>query len=293
MTECIFAEHFVSSHDGLQLYCREYGAQHAGNGAPTVMCLPGLTRNSRDFQRLASTLAHTHRVLTPDLRGRGRSAYDPNWQNYQPPSYAQDVLTMAAALKASKLCVIGTSLGGLIAMIIVAMQRPLLAGVVLNDIGPEVNPLGLQRIAGYVGRLPPITTWADAAAQARRVNGSAMPEFTDADWLYFAKCTYRDDGAGHPVLDMDRRIGDAMRAAPAAPVDLWPLFALLGPVPTLVIRGALSDILSSETVARMQAAKPDLRTLVVPGRGHAPTLDEPVCVSAIRDLLQTVSPAPA
>lgn len=292
MTDTEYVEHYIPSHDGVQLYCREYGAAHAGKGAPTVVCLPGLTRNSRDFHRLACDLSTTHRVLCLDFRGRGRSGYDPKWQNYQPPVYAQDVLTVTTAMNAPRMFVAGTSLGGMVAMILAALQPARLAGIVLNDIGPQVEASGLQRIDSYVGKLPPVRSWAEAAAQARQVHAIAMPDFTDADWLYFAQCTHRDDGAGHPLPDMDKHIGDAMRAAPAASaVDLWPLFALLTPIPTLVIRGALSDILSAETVARMQTVKPDLRTLVVANRGHAPTLDETPCRRAIRELLASVAAA--
>lgn len=289
MTATSFVEHFVKSHDGLQLYCREYGDQHKQAGAVTVLCLPGLTRNSRDFHRLACALSNTHRVLAPDFRGRSRSAYDPTWQNYQPPTYAQDVITTVQAMQVERLFIVGTSLGGLVAMIVTALQPKLLAGVVLNDIGPDVDPAGLQRIASYVGKLPAVTSWQEAAAQAKFVNSQALPDFGDADWLHFAQCTYRNDANGRPSLDMDAAgIAAALRAAPTGPVDLWPLFATLGAVPTLVIRGGHSDILAEATVEKMRAAKPDLRVLVVPGRGHAPTLDEAPCRSAIRSLLDSV-----
>ncbi len=285
-------EHQVPSSDGLSLYCREYLPRSPAPG-PAVLCLPGLTRNSRDFESLARWLSGTHRVLTPDLRGRGRSGYDPNYRNYQPLTYVGDIGVLLKALAAPRVIVVGTSLGGLLAMTMAAMLPGVLAGVVLNDVGPEIEAAGLARIATYVGKLPPVRSWEDAAAQARTVNEMALPDYTDADWMRFARCTYREDAQGLPVLDMDLRIGDAAREAAGPAPDLWPLFRLLLPIPTLAIRGATSDILSAATLARMQREKPDLQVLLVPGRGHAPTLDEPLCRSAIRALLDRVTAAAA
>jgi pimeloyl-ACP methyl ester carboxylesterase len=283
-------EHRIPSADGLSLYCREYRPPDpATPSAPDVLCVPGLTRNSRDFESLALWLSTTHRVLTPDLRGRGRSDYDPDPRRYQPLTYIGDIATVLQALGAQRVFWIGTSLGGLLAMLTAAMRPGLLAGVVLNDVGPEIDPAGAARIAGYVGRLPPVRTWQEAAAQARLVHGVALPDFTDDDWMRFARCTYRDDGTGHPVVDMDPRVGDAVRAATGPVPDLWPAFRALASVPTLVIRGALSDIVSPETLARMCEVKPDLETLILEGRGHAPTLDELASRAAIRALLDRVS----
>jgi pimeloyl-ACP methyl ester carboxylesterase len=282
-----YAEHLVPLRDGLRMYCREYGRAEAGR--PAVLCLPGLTRNCRDFDSVARWLAPRHRVLTPDLRGRGRSDYDEVWRNYQPMTYAQDVGELLAALDAPRVVLLGTSLGGLIAMILALLQPARLAAVLLNDIGPQVEPAGLARIASYVGALPPVTTWQEAAAQAKRVNGLALPDYTDEDWLRLARATYRDDGGGRPLLDMDPRIGDAARQPPdGPPPDLWMLFRALRPVPTAVLRGELSDILSNETVERMRAEKPDLRVTIVRGRGHAPTLDEPDSRAAIENLLAAI-----
>lgn len=280
-------EHWIVLRDGLRMYCREYGPQHRSR--PALLCLPGLTRNSRDFDGLAASLADRWRVLTPDLRGRGRSDHDPNWRQYQPMTYVADIGELLQQLGEPRVVVIGTSLGGLLAMLMAALHPAALAGAVLNDIGPELEASGLARIATHVGRLPPVSTWDEAAAQARFVNGAALPDYTDQDWRRFARATYRDDGTGRPVLDMDPRIGDAMREAPvgAAP-DLWPLFGMLSGVPVLALRGETSDILSPATFAKMSAIKPDLRTLTVPRRGHAPTLDEPECREAIREFLEAM-----
>jgi pimeloyl-ACP methyl ester carboxylesterase len=283
-----YLEHFVTLRDGLRMYCREYGA--AQRHGPALLCLPGLTRNCRDFESLARGLSNQWRVLTPDLRGRGRSDYDRVYQNYQPLTYVADVGELLLQRAESRVVVIGTSLGGLIAMLMGALNPTVLAGVVLNDVGPELNPVGLARIGAYVGELPPVRTWEDAAAQARLINGSALPDYTHEDWMRFAQATYRDDGRGTPVADMDSRIGDAMREAPggAAP-DLWPLYGRLASVPTLAIRGETSDILSPATFTMMKERKPDLRTLLVTSRGHAPTLDEPICRAAIRSFLETIA----
>ncbi|NJN06189.1 MAG: alpha/beta hydrolase, partial [Rhodobacteraceae bacterium] len=258
-----------------------------------VLCLPGLTRNSRDFAQLAQLLAEQRQVLTPDLRGRGRSDHDARFMNYQPATYADDVLAMLEQLAVEQVVVIGTSLGGLIAMLLATLRPGVLAGVVLNDIGPQINPAGAMRIARYVGRLPPVSTWDEAAAQAKQINELALPDFGSEDWMRFARCTYRDDGHGRPVLDMDPQIGAAMLAGASATPDLWPLFDALASIPTLLIRGATSDILSEATVAKMLERKPDLEVLVVPGRGHAPTLDEPGCRSAIAAFLQRTAPTAA
>ncbi len=282
-----FSEHFVLLGDGLRMYCREYGSGHVD--APTVLCLPGLTRNCRDFESLANWLATTHRVLTPDLRGRGRSDHDPNWHNYQPLNYVADVVHLLRALEARRVVVIGTSLGGLVAMILATLQPAALAAVVLNDIGPELDPAGLARIGRHVGQLPAVGDWDEAAAQARQVNSAALPDLTAGQWMAFARRIYREDASGRPVLDMDPMIGAAMRETAGSSADLWVLYRSLADVPTLAIRGALSDLLSAGTLLRMQQLKPDLRTLVVPERGHAPTLDEPESRAAIRALLESIA----
>ncbi len=283
-------ERFVKSRDGLALYCALRGTQHHEAG-PSVLCLPGLTRNSRDFAQLAEWLAGSRQVLTPDLRGRGRSDYDPQFMNYQPAKYADDVLAMLEQLAVERVVVIGTSLGGLIAMLLAALRPGMLAGVVLNDIGPEIDPAGAIRIARYVGQLPPVTNWDEAAAQAKQINSTALPDFGPDDWMRFARCTYRDDGHGRPVLDMDPMIGAALLAGAGATPDLWPLYGALASIPTLLIRGETSDILSDATLAKMLERKADLEVLRVPGRGHAPTLDEPACRAAIAAFLQRVAPA--
>jgi pimeloyl-ACP methyl ester carboxylesterase len=276
-------DRYFSSADGLRLYYRDYPA--AGGERLPVMCLPGLTRNCRDFEAVAARLQQTRRVLSPDLRGRGRSQHDPQWQNYHPGTYVGDLARLLADAGVERVILLGTSLGGILSMLIAATTPQVPAAVILNDVGPEVAPEGLQRIAQYVGRHTPVGSWAEATAQARATYGLALPDLSDDDWLAFARRSYVEvDGV--PRLDMDPMIGEAVRAAPsgAAP-DLWPIYAALKPLPTLAIRGALSDVLSEATFDRMAREKPDLERLTVPRRGHPPLLDEPECVATIDDFL--------
>lgn len=277
-----WADRYFQSSDGLRLHYRDYAAS---TDRRPVLCLPGLTRNCRDFEAIAPRIQRTRRVLCADLRGRGLSQHDPNWQNYHPGTYVADVATLLASAGIERVVVLGTSLGGLIAMIMAATTPQLLAGAILNDVGPEIAPEGLARISTYVGRSAPVGSWPEAVAQVRATYGLAWPTATDEDWLVFARRGYREvDGV--PRLDMDPMIGEAVRAAPAgAAPDLWPLFAALRPLPVLALRGASSDVLSQATFDRMAREKPDLARVTVPGRGHPPLLDEPESLAAIDEFL--------
>jgi pimeloyl-ACP methyl ester carboxylesterase len=272
-----------SSSDGITLSYRDY-AGPAGAGAAPVLCLPGLTRNARDFEALASELARTRRVISPDLRGRASSGYDPNAANYHPGTYLRDVLELLAAANAPRVLAIGTSLGGLLTMLLAGANPRALTGAVLNDIGPVIDETGLARIRGYVGKTGPMRTWEEAAAACRASNGAAFPGFGDADWLAFARrcCVAAPDGGVR--FDYDPRIAEPFAGAGAAPaaLDPWSVWAPLASVPALVIRGAHSDILSAATLAEMQRRKPDTLAVTVPNRGHAPQLDEPEALAAIR-----------
>jgi pimeloyl-ACP methyl ester carboxylesterase len=269
---------YYESSDGLKLFYRDYA--HDRPGAP-VLCLPGLTRNSRDFEDLATHLAASRRVLTPDLRGRGHSAHDPEWRNYHPATYIADIRMLLDQLEVQSVIVIGTSLGGLIAMGMTMLQPQRVAGVVLNDIGPEVAPEGLERIRKYTGRLPPVRSWDDAVAQAREIYGAWLPGLSDEGWRKMARRAYRDGEDGTPILDMDPAIGRAVRELGPPGGDPWQVFDALRGTPVLVLRGELSDILSTDTLERMKKRHPDLKAVTVSNRGHAPLLDEPESVAAI------------
>jgi pimeloyl-ACP methyl ester carboxylesterase len=283
VTESTWQDRFFQSADELRLHYRDYPA---ATGRVPVLCLPGLSRNCRDFETIAPHIQRSRRVLGVDLRGRGLSQYDPDWRNYHPGTYVADVATLLADAGVTRVVVLGTSLGGIIAMTMAATTPTVLEGVILNDIGPEVAPEGLRRISSYVGKATPVRSWADAASQARATYGLAWPDATDEDWLRIARRGYREvDGV--PRLDTDPMIGEAVRAAPAnAAPDLWPLFAALRPIPVLALRGAISDVLSQATFDRMAREKPDLERVTVPERGHPPMLDEPECVEAIDAFLQ-------
>jgi pimeloyl-ACP methyl ester carboxylesterase len=282
-----YTENFWVSHDGLKLYTRVYPGPDSH--ARTVLCLHGLTRNSRDFEDLAPHLQKHFRVIVPDVRGRGLSARDPNPQNYQPAIYLQDILTLIDTVAAQRVAVIGTSMGGLLAMMMAVRSGDRVSGVVLNDIGPEADPNGLERIKGYAGRLPSPKNWDEAIAQTQTMFGAAWPNLSTQRWSALTRRGYREDGKGGLNVDADPMIGEMLRAAPAASANLWPFWKALRAVPMLAIRGAQSDILSAATFAKMKLENPDLEQLEVAQRGHAPLLDEPECLAAIDAFLAQTS----
>jgi pimeloyl-ACP methyl ester carboxylesterase len=269
--------------DGLQLYSRIYAGP--APQAPTVLCLHGLMHNGADFEELAPQLAVQHRVIVPDVRGRGLSARDARPANYQIPTYLADVAALLKGLAVSRVAVIGTSMGGLIGMVLAAAQPDLVSRLVLNDIGPEIDAAGLERIRAYAGRTPPVHDWTQAAAQLRSIFGAAWPGLSEARWQQLARRSYRTDARGLLHKDADPAIGEVLRDAQGPAPDLWPLWQGLAQLPVLVIRGATSDILSAATVARMQRGRADLEVLTVADRGHAPLLDEPQCVARITRFL--------
>ena len=287
-----FEERFVTSIDGLKLYVRDYPALQPETGAPVIM-LHGLTRNSRDFEIVAPRIASLgRRVLVPDMRGRGKSDYDPDPAHYVPAVYAQDVDKIMQALGLSRAVFVGTSMGGIITMVLAALHGEAVAAAALNDVGPELNPAGLQRIVGYVGHAQPASNWAHAAEAIRSLNGASYPGHIDDArfWLAFAHRTYdlRQDGLMHASYDPNiALVFTDPESSPA--VDMTPLFEALKQTPVLSIRGALSDILSPAGVSRMRQLKPNLITVEVPGVGHAPMLDEDEAWLALVDFL-AVSP---
>src|SRR5215472_1054024 len=266
--EAHMADYWYDSQEGLRLFARVYPGPAAA--APTVACLHGLMRTGRDFKDLATHLAAHSRVIVPDVRGRGLSARDPNFNNYQIPVYVADLLRLLAGLAAAQVTLIGTSMGGLMAMVLAAMQPELVTGIVLNDVGPEVDLTGLARIRGYAGKAAPVRDWAGALAQVHAVYGPALPGLDEARLMKLARAGYREDERGVPRPDADPLIAEPLKDTSRAAPDLWPLWAAIAKVPMLAIRGAQSDILSEATLARMQGTKPDLRTLCLANRGHAP-----------------------
>lgn len=275
-----------TSADGLTLAARDY----PGPGErPTIVCLAGLTRNSRDYKALAERLAGEWRVVAPDFRGRGKSEYAKDPMTYLPATYAVDTLAMLDALGIGRFVAIGTSLGGLVTMVLAATLKDRIAGVVLNDVGPELDPAGLGRIRNYVGKGQAMPTWLHAARALAEGQGHVHPDYGIEEWLAMAKRLYRLNSAGRIVLDYDMKIAEPFKVpGNEAPADLWPLFDALEDVPLLAVRGALSDVLSDATARRM-TERPDAELVTVPDTGHAPTLSEPAALAAIERLLARVA----
>lgn len=277
-----YRERRLTAQDGLQLYYRDYGSP-LSPGTP-VVCLGGLTRNSKDYHRLASRLAATRRVVCPDYRGRGRSDYAADWRRYRPEVVLGDMVHLLAANDLHGVAFCGTSYGGLLAMGLAVTVPNMVAGAVLNDIGPEIDGASRARILDYAGQDHPQPDWDAAVAWLRNCFPS-LSYRTEAEWRRFAEATYREREDGRLHCDWDPALTQPfLRERDPAP-DFWTLFRALGTRPVLAIRGALSDVLSAETLARMAAAKTDLMQVTVPEVGHAPSLGEPEAEQAIDDFL--------
>ncbi len=282
-----YADYWFPSHDGLKLYARDYRC--VGAEAGTIICIPGLTRNSADFAVLAEHLSKHYRVVAVDLRGRGRSDNDPKPENYVPEVYCADVLNLLDRIDAPEVTLIGTSLGGLVSILCGARERGNVRSIILNDIGPEVQAAGLQRIQSYMRTRVDVVSWPEAIAQTQETLGNEYPLFQAADWKRITGNLYREDEAGRPVLNYDRNIGASTdeSADVAAPPDLWSSFAAISGIPLLVVRGETSDILSLDTVEKMQRIHPHMALVEVPSCGHAPELTEPESLQAIGEFLAT------
>lgn len=288
-----FEDRFIAMRDGVKIHVRDYPPTLPDTGLP-VICLHGLTRNARDFELVAPRIAALgRRVLAMSMRGRGRSDRDPDASHYAPPVYVQDVSAAMDALGVPRAVFIGTSMGGLITMLLAAQAPERVAATALNDVGPVLDPAGLARIASYVGKAQPAASWDAAAAATRAVNGAAFPTRLgdDAFWHIFARRTWREFGPGRFEADYDPAIANAFAPQPnaAPPADLRPLFEALARRPVLVIRGAISDLLAPEGLAAMKAIKPDLASVEVPHVGHAPTLEEEESWDALLDFLARVA----
>jgi len=287
-----FEERVIATVDGLAIYARDYAPLEPAIGLP-VICLHGLTRNSRDFETVAPRIAALgRRVIAPDMRGRGKSANDPDPAHYVPAVYAQDVVALMDKLSIPKAVFIGTSMGGIITMVLAAIAQDRVAASVLNDVGPRLSAPGLARIASYVGRTQPVASWQAAADKVRELVGGAYPERLDdqAFWMAFARRTFheRDDGLFETDYDPHIALAFADFDEEAPPPDLTPLFAALAAKPMLSVRGAISDLFGADVVDAMRAMKPDLETVTVANIGHAPVLDEPDAWDAVLDFLARV-----
>jgi pimeloyl-ACP methyl ester carboxylesterase len=283
-----YADCYWTSADGLKLHYRDYPASDGQRSEerPPLLCLPGLTRNARDFEALAARFAGDWRVISPDMRGRGDSAYAKDSATYNPIQYVDDVKLLLAEAGIERYVAIGTSLGGLMAMILAADAPERVVGAVLNDVGPVLEREGLARIGGYVGQGRSFPTWMHAARAIEETQGIAYPEFRVDDWLAMAKRLMVLSSNGRIVFDYDMKIAEPLAQQGAEPpADLWPMLEKLAGKPVLLLRGGLSDVLSAQTLDRMRAILPDAEALTLPSVGHAPTLDEPESVAAIERLL--------
>jgi pimeloyl-ACP methyl ester carboxylesterase len=275
------------SNDGLRLHYRDYAGPA---DRPTILCLPGLTRNARDFADVADRLGGTWRLICVDLRGRGESAFAKDSMSYSPLVYVQDIEALIEELALTKLIAFGTSLGGIITMLLAATGGVPLAGALINDIGPAIETAGLTRIRGYVGRGGSWPTWLHAARALAETHRAAYPDYGIEEWLGMAKRLCRLTSTGRIVPDYDIRIADPLRVPGGeAGFDMWPTLTALHDVPTLLVRGGISDLLSEATAGEMARRLPKLEQLILPRVGHAPTLDEPECRAAIDRLLARIS----
>lgn len=284
-----FKERRWNAPDGVPLFARDYPAADGAARLP-VVCIHGLTRNSRDFEDMAPWLAASgRRVLAVDVRGRGKSGRSADPMRYQLPVYARDMLAMLDALGIARAHFIGTSMGGLITMMLAARHRRVIASAILNDVGPEIDPAGIARIAGYAGQPVAIETWDDAVAHFKRTSSVAFPNLADDDWRVLTERACIADEQGRPQFDYDPSIAVPIMAKPLPRRSLlaWLLFLRLARSrPTLLIRGELSDLLSQSIAAKMRRAAPRMAYAEVAGVGHAPLLSEDAAKHAIGAFLE-------
>lgn len=283
----MFEDRYWSSRDGLKLHYRDYPGRE---DRPPLVCLPGLTRNARDFEGLAARLAGEWRVLCPEMRGRGDSEYARDAQSYNPVQYVDDLAMLLEEAGIACFVAIGTSLGALMTLIIGMTTPDRLAGAVLNDAGPVIETKGLERIRSYVGQGRSFPTWMHAARALEEAQGNAYPGYALADWIEMAKRVMALSGNGRIVFDYDMKIAEPFADFdPQAQTDLWPGLDGLAGKPVLVIRGELSDILAERTIREMVARQPGIETVTVAGVGHAPTLGEPEAAAAIDRFLARIT----
>lgn len=277
---------FISASDGLRLHVKAYRPVSVA-GLP-VVCLPGLARTEADFEPLAGHLAsepmHPRQVFALDYRGRGLSGHDPDWRNYNLATELSDVITVLGSLGIQRAIFVGTSRGGLLTMLLAASNASFIAGAVLNDIGPVIEPNGLMRIKGYIGKMPPPRDYAEGAETLRRVFGAQFPALSNDDWFAWSKRNWTQTATGM-VARYDTNLGNTLNdVSPDQPIPaLWEAFDALAQVPVMVVRGELSDLLSPQTVTAMLVRRPDMGVEVTADQGHAPLLTERPILRRIAD----------
>ena len=266
----------------MRLHARIYAGPESAEVAAPILCMPGLARNARDFEDVAPFLAQYRRVIVIEFRGRGESAFAKDPMTYVPLTYVQDVVALLDELNIDRFATLGTSLGGIVSMLMAASLPGRLVGALLNDVGPELEKAGLDRIRDYIGVGGGQPTWIHAARALAELNAAIYPSYGIHDWLRITKRTHRLTPEGRIVADYDKQIAAPLRAPGGeGAFDLWPVCRALGDVPLLILRGELSDILARSAGEKMVAALPQARFVEVPGVGHAPTMDEPEALAAI------------
>ncbi len=289
--ELPYSDRYWTSADGLTLHYRDYpGPEGIAADKPPIVCMHGLTRNARDFAALAEHLSQNWRVIVPEMRGRGMSDYAKESASYSPLTYVGDVLGLLADQGITRFIAIGTSLGGLMTMLLAATGATKIAGAVLNDIGPQIEMKGIARIAGYVGQGRSYPTWMHAARALQELHTASFPDYTIDQWLDMAKRTMVVGQNGRIVLDYDMAIAEPFKeGSTSASADLWPAFDALRDTPLLLLRGELSDLIAVESVVEMERRHPGMQVVTVPRVGHAPTLDELESRVAIDSLLAQIA----
>lgn len=274
---------YWQSDDGLKLHCRDYPS--ASDNIP-VICIPGLTRNARDFKHLGQFLEGKRRVIMVNLRGRGESEYAKDSSTYHPKKYVTDVIQLMDELDIPKAIFLGTSLGGIVTMVLAASHQDRVAGAMLNDIGPEVDPKGLERIGSYVGQGRSFETWAHAARDMAASSSDIFPDYDLNDWISFSKKLYRMNSSGRIKLDYDLKIAEQFDSKGGGSEALWKALESLKALPTLLLRGELSDLFSNDTADKMLQVLDKGKLAIIPRVGHAPTLEEPAALEAISAFLK-------
>lgn len=281
-----WSDGYWESNEGLKLHYRDY---LGSKDRPPIICIPGLTRNARDFEGVAARLSPEWRVICVELRGRGESAYAKDPMSYVPLTYLQDLEALIRDLRLERFILFGTSLGGLMTMLLSLTRKKKIAGALINDIGPVLDAKGIARIKSYVGRSQSWPTWMHAARFFREAHGEVYPKWGLDQWLVFAKRACKLNPNGRVIFDYDMRIAEPFKVPGGeSDFDPWVAFRGLAGIPLLAVRGEYSDLLTADTLEKMHAEMPLMKSVTVPGVGHAPTLDEPEAVAAIGELLKRV-----
>lgn len=279
-----YRDRYWNSPEGLKLHYRDYDGPLEG---PPILCLPGLTRNARDFEPVAEAFAGKHRVIAVDFRGRGLSDFDPDPSRYHPATYVADVLKLLDQLGIADAVFVGTSLGGIVTMLLASEEPERIASALLNDIGPELVESGLDRIRDYVGKGVEARDWDEAAGLYAKGMGDIYPRWTKDEWERFARRVMHEGGAKGLTSNYDRRVADNVVAgSTSAPMDAWHLLDDLKDKPVTILRGENSDLFSDEVAQRMLDHLGEAELVTIPDVGHAPSFDEPESIAALAALIE-------